>query len=169
MVSVAAQITWHLTNRESHKQVRAPTIRGRPTPARKTKTKTISSTSSSLPTVHHPTKAVIPKALKRAERRANLLAKASDAENKGARALLKEGEYSISKSSIRRRKRKARDEIGKDIEQGRSGGVKEIMDVVDDLEMEFQANEEQEEAKGHKIGALPESRNLTANQRKRML
>lgn len=70
---------------------------------------------------------------------------------------------------MRRRKRKARDEIGKDLKEGRSGGVKEIMDVVDDLEMEIQADDEQEKTKGHKQSALTESKKMTANQRKRML
>lgn len=122
--------------------------------------------SASLLSASHPvagTKTAVPKALKRAEKRARLLAKAPDADNKGARALLKEGEHGISKSSIRRRKRKARDQIGKNDEQGREGGVKDIKDVVDDLEMEIKAEEEVAQQKPMQSGKV------TANQRKKLL
>jgi hypothetical protein len=93
------------------------------------------------------------------------LAKAPDADNAGARALLREGEQSISKSSIRRRKRKARDEIGKNEEEGREGGVKEIKNIVDDMDLEIR----EEEIVKQKQGTAFESGNVTANQRRKML
>lgn len=107
-----------------------------------------------------------------------MLAKTIDAEeNRGASTLLNKGEHSISKSSLRRRKRKARDEIGKDIEAGRQGGVRELKDAVQNLEMELKEDDE-EGVEGQRItkaknadSIMSSSRGgkVTANQRKRVL
>jgi TRAP-type C4-dicarboxylate transport system substrate-binding protein len=118
-------------------------------------------------------KTVIPKALKRAEKRANLLNKASEAENnRSAKTFLKQGEQQISKSSLRRRKRKAKDEIGKDIEQGRQGGVQELKDAVQDLEMEIKDDDEEKDGGKDVKATTPltsQSRKMTTNERRRVL
>jgi molecular chaperone GrpE (heat shock protein) len=159
-------------------QVRAPTIRGRPTPARKHKSSSILSSTSSPSSL--TSKTSIPKALKRAEKRASLIAKTTEAEeSKNAIGLLKEGEHSISKSSLRRRKRKAKDEIGRNVEAGRQGGVQELMAAVDDLEMaldigdqEGTAEKEGKDVVSTKHSSLMTSSRggkVTTNQRKRVL
>ena len=88
-----------------------------------------------------------------------------------ARALLKEGEHSISKSSLRRRKRKARDEIGKNVEEGRRGGVSELKDAVEDLEMELHEADDVNEGgpRVNNVQAGAQGGKVTASQRKRVL
>ena len=69
-------------------------------------------------------------------------------------------------SSIRRRKRKARDQIGKNDEEGREGGVKEMQDIVDDLDLDLKAEEDDMKIRR---GQVFESGKVTANQRRKML
>ncbi|UZJ54590.1 hypothetical protein CBS101457_003910 [Exobasidium rhododendri] len=158
--------------------VRAPTIRGRPTPARKHKSSsaTLASSASSRPSLH-TAKTTVPKALKRADKRASLLAKTTGAEgSNGAASLLKKGQSSISKSSLRRRKRKARDEIGRSVEAGTQGGVKELQGAVEDLEMELEVvdgdksgGKDATSSKESNLMSSARGGKVTTNQRKKVL
>lgn len=153
-------------------QVRSPAIRGRPSPQRKTRSALGSSdTSAGL-----PVRNTISKAHKRAQRRSSLLDRARNGfredEHKSARSLLKDGEDRISKSSLRRRKRKARDQLAKNDEEGREGGVGELREVVEELENDL-SWETHADVTGLGSTKLYKAENhpvqMTANQRKRVL
>lgn len=155
------------------RKARSPAIRGRPAPQRKQKSSSATTASSAAASLL-PTRTPITKALKRAQKRASLLQKTgvissdntldNDDEHQSARALLQHG-GTLSKSALRRRKRKERDELAKDVTQGRQGGVKDLTDAVEELEEEIM--EADEESSGH-LQARKGGR-ITANQRKRVL
>lgn len=153
-------------------QARSPAIRGRPAPQRKHKSSASTSTSGGGAASLLPTRTPITKALKRAQKRAGLLQKAgvtahgaADGEHKGARALLQHG-GTLSKSALRRRKRKEKDELAKDLSQGRQGGVKELADVVEQLEEEIMDADEQPTDYLQNSG---KGGRITANHRRRVL
>lgn len=108
-----------------------------------------------------------------------------DDEHRSARALLHGGRGTLSKSSLRRRKRKARDELARDEQQGRAGGVGELKDAVRELEVEMGGSDNDREgsdgdggngnSKAHAArggdgpAAAQSGGHITAKQRKRML
>lgn len=158
-------------------QVRAPAIRGRPTPERKHKSSGSASGPASSMLSSRPT---ITKSLKRAQKRAQLLTKtgaayAGGGEHKNAQALLQHGNGSnkaLSKSALRRRKRKARDELARDATQGRQGGVGELKEAVEEMEEELFEEGEEDQMDGAEagvsVGATKGGR-VSSNHRKRVL
>ncbi|PWN36210.1 uncharacterized protein FA14DRAFT_155614 [Meira miltonrushii] len=154
--------------------VRAPSIRGRPTPQKKHK-----STLTSSPSGEKGSSSILPqrttaitKSLKRAEKRAQLLSRTTQAANTGIRA---DGEP-LSKSALRRRKRKSRDELAKDDQEGRQGGISDLKDAMDELDEELQLeDEEDEDVEGGEYSVGPLAANVvkggrvTTNHRKKVL
>lgn len=90
------------------------------------------------------------KAAKRAAKRAELLSKvAPGSSSSGGSSSSRsrpdvgfgQGD-TVSKSALRRRKRRARDDVGRDDEMGRRGGVRELGEALEGVEEEMMALEE---------------------------
>lgn len=89
------------------------------------------------------------KAAKRAAKRAELLSKvapgsSSSGGSSSSRPDVGFGQGdTVSKSALRRRKRRARDDVGRDDEMGRRGGVRELGEALEGVEEELMALEEE--------------------------
>ncbi|PWN92687.1 hypothetical protein FA10DRAFT_263447 [Acaromyces ingoldii] len=127
---------------------RTASLPGRPTPARRRDRPSVKDVVESREAKQQ---AQVSKAAKRAAKRAELLSKvAPGSSSSGGSSSSRsrpdvgfgQGD-TVSKSALRRRKRRARDDVGRDDEMGRRGGVREIGEALEGVEEELMALEEE--------------------------
>ncbi|CEH17528.1 hypothetical protein CBOM_03942 [Ceraceosorus bombacis] len=156
------------------------TLRGKAPPQRKKTSSTLSKGKASstgqanAPSAGSNARGAVTKAAKRASFRASLMAGKAEEFPIPKNVGPGQGD-TISRSALRRRKRRAREALAADEAAGRRGGVQDVQDalkdVEDEIEMEDEAAEEEQQQQQVKGVGAPQARpqRVSEKMRKRVL